>query len=100
VGRAGLIYCAYDDTQPDIEAGYALIKSAWGKGYATELTRALIEWGFAHIPVDQLFAVINPGNDASRQVLKKSEMQFIRIANYWNADVELYAIDKPSRFHC
>jgi ribosomal-protein-alanine N-acetyltransferase len=59
------------DTQPDIEVGYALIKSAWRKGYATELTRALIEWGFTHISVNQLFAVINPENDASRQVLKK-----------------------------
>src|SRR5262249_26590870 len=30
VGRAGLIYLAYDDTQPDIEVGYGLIKKFWG----------------------------------------------------------------------
>lgn len=95
IGRAGLIYLAYDDTQPDIEVGYALIKTAWGKGYATELAKALIQWGFKHLPVKRLVAVINPKNNRSRHVLEKANMNYVGIAHYWNSDVALYEIVRP-----
>jgi len=96
VGRAGLIYLAYDDTQPDIEVGYALTKAAWDKGYATELARALIHWGFQHLPVVKLVAVINPKNDRSRRVLEKVKMNYVGRAHYWNNEVALYDIHKPN----
>jgi RimJ/RimL family protein N-acetyltransferase len=35
----------------EIELGYRLRKSAWGKGYATEGSRALIQKGFAELGV-------------------------------------------------
>lgn len=94
IGRAGLIYLAYDDTQPDIEVGYMLAKSAWGKGYAIELARALIHWGFQHLPVTKLVAVINPNNDRSRRVLEKAKMCYIGRSTYWNSEVALYDIHK------
>lgn len=95
VGRAGLIYLAYDETQPDIEVGYALTKAAWSKGYATELAKSLIDWGFHHIHVKRLVAVINPENDRSRRVLEKVRMNYVGRAHYWNNDVALYDIFKP-----
>jgi ribosomal-protein-alanine N-acetyltransferase len=99
IGRAGLIYLAYDDTQPDIEVGYALTKAAWNKGYATELAKALIAWGFQHLALNKLVAVINPKNDRSRRVLEKIKMKYVRSAYYWNADVALYDIYKPTIDH-
>ncbi|MBA3660946.1 MAG: GNAT family N-acetyltransferase [Gammaproteobacteria bacterium] len=95
VGRAGLIFLAYDDTQPDIEVGYALIKAAWNKGYATELLKALITWGFQHLSVTKLVAVINPKNDRSRHVLEKVKMHYKERRLYGNNDVALYEIHKP-----
>lgn len=95
VGRAGLIYLAYDDTQPDIEVGYALTKAAWNKGYATELANSLINWGFHHLPVKRFVAVINPKNDRSRRVLEKVGMSYVGCTQYWNKDVALYEIVKP-----
>ncbi len=94
VGRAGLIYLAYDDTQPDIEIGYALTKAAWCKGYATELASAIINWGFQHLPVTKLVAVINPRNDRSRRVLEKVKMNYVGRAHYGNNEVSLYDIHK------
>ena len=96
VGRAGLIYLAYDDTQPDIEVGYALTKAAWCKGYATELANALINWGFQHLPVTKLVGVINPRNDRSRRVLEKVRMNYVGLAHYWNSEVALYDIHKSN----
>ncbi|MFT4060283.1 MAG: GNAT family N-acetyltransferase [Legionella sp.] len=92
VGRAGLIYLAYDDSQPDIEVGYALTKNAWNKGYGTELARALIHWGFVHLTVKKLVAVINPDNERSRRVLEKVRMNYVGRAHYWNNEVALYEI--------
>lgn len=82
VGRAGLIYLAYNDTQPEIEVGYALIKSAWGKAYGIELAKALINWGFQHLNVNKLVGVINPNNEHSRRVLEKLNMNYVGRAHY------------------
>lgn len=95
VGRAGLIYLGYDDEQDEIEVGYALVKIAWHKGYATELAKALIQWGFNHLTVNRLVAVINPQNEQSRRVLLKINMHYLGRAHYWDQEVDMYAIDKP-----
>lgn len=94
VGRAGLIYLAYDDTQPEIEVGYALIKTVWGKGYGVELAKALINWGFEHLTVSKLIAVINPNNEHSRRVLEKVNMNYQGVVLYCNNEVALYDIQK------
>lgn len=96
VGRAGLIYLAYDDSQPEIELGYALTKKAWSKGYATELSQALVQWGFDHLGIDKLVAVINPENEASRRVLEKIGMSYVGRIKYNNVEVALYDLHKHS----
>ncbi|MBA2653937.1 MAG: GNAT family N-acetyltransferase [Gammaproteobacteria bacterium] len=96
VGRAGLIFLAFNEGQPDIEVGYALTKAAWRQGYATELAKSLIDWGFHHLSVEKLVAVINPENDRSRTVLEKVNMKYVGRAHYGNNEVALYDIFKPA----
>lgn len=95
VGRAGLVYLAMDDTQPEIEVGYALHKKFWNKGYATELSKAFIQWGFQHLPIKYLVAVTHPENDRSRQVLEKSGMRYIGREDCYDTEVAKYIIYKP-----
>lgn len=95
VGRAGLIYLAYDDTQPNIEVGYALTKAAWNKGYATELAKALIDWGFQHLSVNKIVGVIKPDNERSRRVLEKVGMKYVGRNYYLNTEAAFYEIHKP-----
>lgn len=95
VGRAGLIYLGYDDTQPDIEIAYALIKTAWGNGYGVELAQAIIGWGFQHLTANKFVALTNPNNKYSRRVLEKVNMNYVGCAHYGNSDVALYDIQKP-----
>ncbi|MCZ6913960.1 MAG: GNAT family N-acetyltransferase [Rickettsia endosymbiont of Ixodes persulcatus] len=71
IGQAGLFHLRYDDTQTDIEIAYRLHKQFWGKGYATELVKALIAWGFKHLTSKKLVAVTDPNNTPSRKVLEK-----------------------------
>jgi RimJ/RimL family protein N-acetyltransferase len=60
------------------ELGYRLRCEAWGKGYATEGSRALIAKGFAEFGVQRVVASAMAENTASRRVMEKSGMRLIR----------------------
>jgi RimJ/RimL family protein N-acetyltransferase len=62
----------------EIELGYRLRKSAWGKGYATEGSRALIQKGFAELGVQRVVASTMVVNVASRRVMEKAGLKFVR----------------------
>jgi ribosomal-protein-alanine N-acetyltransferase len=51
-----------------------LLKPFWEKGYATELAKAIIEWGVANLPVDSLIGVCEIDNRPSERVLRKVGM--------------------------
>ncbi len=92
VGQAGLFHIGFYDKQPEI--GYRLHKAFWGKGYATELTHALIKWGFEHLSVTKLVAFIHPENVASRRVLEKNDMNYMGIVNCYYGELAKYEIYK------
>lgn len=62
----------------EIELGYWLRKSAWEKGYATEGSRALIHKGFAEFGVQRVVASTMVVNVASRRVMEKAGLKFVR----------------------
>ena len=69
-----------DAARPDdVELGYRLRRSAWGKGYATEGSRALIEKGFAELGVQRVFASTMVVNVASRRVMEKAGLRFVKM---------------------
>jgi RimJ/RimL family protein N-acetyltransferase len=55
----------------DLEIGYTLAPEAWGKGYATEIARALINYAFEGKLATELVAFTHPENAASQHVLAK-----------------------------
>jgi RimJ/RimL family protein N-acetyltransferase len=61
------------------ELGYRLRKSAWGKGYATEGSRALIRKGFTEFGVQRVTAEASAANVASRRVMEKAGLTLMRI---------------------
>ena len=66
--------------QPDDEPelGYRLRKDAWGKGYATEGSVALIAKGFSEVDVSRVVASTMVVNIASRRVMEKAGMRLTR----------------------
>ncbi len=62
----------------EVELGYRLRKSAWGRGYATEGSRALIDKGFAELGVRRVVAFAMVVNTASRRVMEKAGLRYIR----------------------
>ncbi len=62
----------------EVELGYRLRKSAWGRGYATEGSRALIHKGFTELGVQRVVAEAMAVNTASRRVMEKSGLRLVR----------------------
>lgn len=62
----------------DAELGYRLRRSAWGKGYATEGSRALIRKGFTELGVQRVTACTDEVHLASRRVMEKAGMTLAR----------------------
>ena len=69
----------HEDSPPgEVELGYRLRRSAGGKGYATEGSRALIRKGFAELGVQRVVANTMTVNRASRRVMEKLGMTHVR----------------------
>ena len=56
----------------DIQLGYALLKENWGKGFASELTKAGLEYYFSTTSADKIYALAEIPNTASHRVLLKN----------------------------
>lgn len=61
----------------EIEIGYILKETAWGKGYATEACKRLLKFAFEQSPLTEVVAVIDEENSASQNVLLKSGLRSV-----------------------
>lgn len=61
------------------ELGYRLRRSAWGKGYATEGSLALIHKGFTEFGVRRVVSETMVVNTASRRVMEKAGLELVRV---------------------
>ncbi|MGH3729035.1 MAG: GNAT family N-acetyltransferase [Micromonosporaceae bacterium] len=66
------------DDPGDVELGYRLRRFAWGSGYATEGSRALVDHAFAKLGVSRVYAETMYVNTGSRRVMEKSGLRYVR----------------------
>jgi len=59
---------------PAVEAGWRLARPYWGKGYAMEAARAVLDDGFGRIGLDEIVAYTLPANRASWTVMQRLGM--------------------------
>ncbi len=76
----GWFHLRPQETDPDDEPelGYRLIASAWGLGYATEGSRALIRRAFEVLDARRVYATTMAVNVASWRVMEKAGLRFVR----------------------
>ncbi|RIA08843.1 RimJ/RimL family protein N-acetyltransferase [Flavobacteriaceae bacterium MAR_2010_72] len=79
IGWAGLAYLPEFDK---VDIGYRLKKKFWGKGFATEASKAIIGHGFNVLKLDEIIAIAMPENEASIRVMEKVGMTFYKQAPY------------------
>jgi RimJ/RimL family protein N-acetyltransferase len=61
-----------------LELGYRLLRRAWGRGYAAEGARALVDRAFRELGAERVVATTMTVNTASRRVLEKAGMSLVR----------------------
>jgi RimJ/RimL family protein N-acetyltransferase len=61
------------------ELGYRLRRDAWGKGYATEGSRALVDLAFSELGAARVWAAAMAAHTASRRVMEKAGLRFVRL---------------------
>ena len=81
VGRVGFVVWDPVTWQPgvrheigpraEIELGWALLRSCWGRGYATEAAAAARDWAFRELHLRRLISVIDPENPRSIAVAER-----------------------------
>ncbi len=67
----GLVLLLYTDDHTEVEFGYRLLPKFWGRGYATEAGRAVVNHAFGDLGLTALCAIIHPDNTASSTVAEK-----------------------------
>jgi RimJ/RimL family protein N-acetyltransferase len=76
VGFSGLKYVAELD---EVDIGYRFLPDCWGKGYATESARAVMEQDARLHGIRRIVGTVHPDNPASGRVLEKLGLRFERV---------------------
>lgn len=74
VGHCGLLPKEVEN-RPEIEVNYILARSAWGRGYASEIAAALERYAADQLGLRRLIALISPENGASEHVARRIGMR-------------------------
>ena len=77
----------YNDAEKIAEIGYALSDRYWGKGYVSEATKALLDFGFNELQLVRIQARCFPDNIGSELVMRKA-----KFAKGRYHDIKMYAI--------
>ena len=72
-GCSGLKVCPYAGSTdaPELELGFHLMPSMWGRGLASDAGAAVARFAFEQLGLARVYAGHHPQNDASRHVLTK-----------------------------
>jgi len=77
----------------EIELGYRYFPQHWGKGFATEISKEVVRYGFEDLGLHRIVGITHPENLASRRVLEKVGFGFEGVGHHYGIDVTTYGLD-------
>ncbi len=92
----GMIELRIDRHSADI--GYVISREYWGIGYATEITKSVIDWAMLQGNIYRVWATCDTENLASARVLEKAGMQREGILRRFIVHPNI--TDKPRDSYC
>ncbi len=90
VGHAGIY--PRPTRQEDWEFVYFLNRNSWSKGYATEIARRVIEYGFEELNLPVVYTTVDDIHSASIRVMEKAGMKFERFEFDDDGQFSVYSI--------
>ena len=91
-------FVMYNKAEKIAEIGYALSDRHWGKGYVSEATKALLDFGFNELQLVRIQARCFADNIGSERVMQKVGMTYegtmrkAKFAKGKHHDIKMYAI--------
>lgn len=94
IGMAGILK---RDCLDDVDLGYSFLPAYWGRGYAFEVTSAVMTYARTQLGFSRIVAVVNEDNEASIKVLTKLGFTFQRMICFDTAGegLPLYVSNGP-----
>ena len=93
-GMAGFCGLRNGDLTPEPELLYGLIAAWWGRGHATEASRAVIAYAFESLGLPALAAATDPPNTASIRVLERLGFAFTDRREHNGLDTLFYRLER------
>jgi RimJ/RimL family protein N-acetyltransferase len=87
IGFAGLKFLP--DLQ-EVDLGYRLLPSQWGRGLATEASLVSIDYGFRQLRLTRILGLVHPENTRSVRVLEKCGFIFEKMFEYYGQPTARY----------
>jgi RimJ/RimL family protein N-acetyltransferase len=79
----------------EVEIVYILKREYWGRGYATEIARTVVDYGFRRYGLPRVIATVDYENLPSHHVLEKVGMRFVREDRDEVGPYAVYAVERP-----
>lgn len=91
IGQCGLTLQDYKGIKVP-EIGYLFSKKYWNKGYAIEAAKAVKEYAFNELHLDEVYSIIRDNNFTSQKVAEKNGMKRIDkiVKHYYDMDMPHY----------
>lgn len=90
IGHSG--FNILDETN-EIELLYAFHPNAWNKGYATESTKAAMEYLKENLDIKRLVALSYPENNGSVNVIEKNNFKYIGLKNFFGSELKYFELN-------
>lgn len=96
IGWAGLKYRkeTFMGLNGFYDLGYRIIKKYWGKGYATEASKAAVEYAFHTLKLKELYAMADTRNIASRKILEKVGMKYVETIDWQGVPHDWFKVEE------
>jgi RimJ/RimL family protein N-acetyltransferase len=79
----------------DLEMGWQLHPSAWGRGYATEAGRAIARWAFSQ-GIDEVLAVVRAANRRAEATARRIGMEWVgETEKYFGLRLQVFRLRPP-----
>lgn len=79
IGFAGLKYLA---SMEETDIGFRFLPEYWGKGIATESSKAILKHGFNLLKLKRIIGIAMPENIASNKVLERVGLELYKVDEY------------------
>lgn len=93
LGRCGLAHWEIEG-KDELEIGYALVRSAWGRGFATEAAKAVRDYAVVELGQRRLIALVAYGNERSARVAGRLGMTHERDVEFHAQTHRLYSVNR------